>query len=161
MYDGKCRNMNKHLIEEHFSERPHVLRLAINKEDSTSYYDTVFGSFTAPNSSLNDIVLLREDGSPTYHFASVVDDHLMRISNVMRGQEWLSFLPYHVLLYDAFGWRVPVFSHLPLISSADGRKLSKRSLNQSNLVRDFKVSFIFLLFDDSFFRQEDFYPKPS
>ena len=81
----------------------------------------LYGTITVENETLDDLVLLKSDGFPTYHLADVVDDHLMEISHIMRGDEWLPSVPKHVLLYDAFGWELPIYAHLPLILAPDGQ----------------------------------------
>ncbi|HSJ57256.1 MAG TPA: glutamate--tRNA ligase [Anaerolineae bacterium] len=104
-----------------------VVRLKVPLEGQTSFHDVLFGTITVENSSLDDLVLLKSDGFPTYHLAVVVDDHLMEISHIMRGDEWMPSVPKHVLLYHAFGWEIPVFAHVPLILAPTGKgKLSKR-----------------------------------
>jgi glutamyl-tRNA synthetase len=104
----------------------YVIRQRIPEEGSTTFVDTVYGEITVENSQLDDQVLLKSDGFPTYNFANVVDDHLMAITHVMRGQEYLSSTPKYNLLYESFGWPVPVYVHLPLIIKEDGTKFSKR-----------------------------------
>ena len=103
-----------------------VIRQRIPEQGSTTFEDTVYGKITVENSQLDDQVLLKSDGYPTYNFANVVDDHLMAITHVMRGQEYLSSTPKYNLLYESFGWPVPVYVHLPLIIKEDGTKFSKR-----------------------------------
>ena len=103
-----------------------VIRQRIPEEGSTTFVDTVYGEITVENSQLDDQVLLKSDGFPTYNFANVVDDHLMAITHVMRGQEYLSSTPKYNLLYESFGWPVPAYVHLPLIIKEDGSKFSKR-----------------------------------
>jgi len=105
---------------------PHVIRHATPAEGQTTFVDQVFGEITVENSEIDDQVLIKSDGMPTYNFANVVDDHAMAITHVMRGSEFLSSTPKHKLLYEAFGWGVPTFVHLPLIVRAGGGKLSKR-----------------------------------
>jgi glutamyl-tRNA synthetase len=103
-----------------------VIRQRIPDEGSTTFVDQVYGEITIENSQLDDQVLLKSDGFPTYNFANVVDDHLMAITHVMRGQEYLSSTPKYNLLYESFGWAVPKYVHLPLIIKEDGSKFSKR-----------------------------------
>jgi glutamyl-tRNA synthetase len=104
-----------------------VIRLKAPLEGETLFHDVLYGDITVENTTLDDLVLLKSDGFPTYHLANVIDDHLMQISHIMRGDEWLPSVPKHVLLYQAFGWEMPVYAHLPLILAPDGRgKLSKR-----------------------------------
>jgi glutamyl-tRNA synthetase len=122
-----------------------VIRLAIPLEGETTFHDVIYGGITFQHANLEDIVLLKSDGYPTYHLANVVDDHLMEISHIMRGDEWLSSVPLHVLLYRAFGWQQPVLAHLPLILDPGGKgKMSKRKTVGAGrrefpvLVRDFR-----------------------
>jgi len=104
-----------------------VIRLAIPTEGSTAFNDLLRGRVTVDNSRVDDLVLLKSDGYPTYHLANIIDDHLMEITHIMRGEEWLSSVPKHVLLYKAFGWEMPVQAHLPTILDPSGKgKLSKR-----------------------------------
>ena len=107
--------------------KPYVIRLLVNPGDQVSFVDTIRGEVNFDTSELDDKVLVKADGMPTYHFANVVDDHLMQISHVIRGEEWISSTGHHLLLYKAFGWSHPEFAHLPLIMRPDGKgKLSKR-----------------------------------
>ena len=109
---------------------PHVVRLKMPRNETVRFEDEVRGSVTFNTQGLDDQVLLKSDGLPTYHLANVVDDHHMRISHVIRGEEWLPSTPKHVLLYNAFGWTPPSFAHLPLIMSPESGKLSKRDSNE-------------------------------
>ena len=107
--------------------KPYVIRLLVKPGDQVSFVDTIRGEVSFNTSELDDKVLVKADGMPTYHFANVVDDHLMQISHVIRGEEWISSTGHHLLLYKAFGWSHPDFAHLPLIMRPDGKgKLSKR-----------------------------------
>jgi glutamyl-tRNA synthetase len=122
-----------------------VLRLRAPLEGQTSFEDVLRGTTTVDNEMLEDIVLIKSDGFPTYHMANVVDDHLMEISHIMRGDEWLASCPIHVILYDHFGWSVPTYIHLPLILDPGGKgKMSKRKTvgpggkEYPVLVRDFR-----------------------
>jgi glutamyl-tRNA synthetase len=127
-YDRHCRYLTRQQIADLSAQgiEP-VIRLAIPIEGSTSFDDVLRGHITVENRQLDDLVLLKSDGFPTYHLANVVDDHLMEISHIMRGEEWLASVPKHVLLYDAFGWPMPVQAHLPTILDPSGKgKLSKR-----------------------------------
>lgn len=117
MYDGKCREAG---------EKEGVVRLKVPKDGETSFMDIIHGQVAVQNRLVDDQVLLKSDGFPTYHLANVVDDHLMEITHVIRGEEWISSVPKHVLLYQAFGWNIPAFAHLPLLLNADKSKLSKR-----------------------------------
>ena len=130
-YDRHCRNLPpeevKALLE---SGKPYVIRQRIPLEGTTSWNDLVYGEISVDNSTLDDQVLLKSDGMPTYNFANVVDDHLMDITHIIRGSEYLSSNPKYILLYQAFGWEAPAYIHLPIINgrNADGSisKLSKR-----------------------------------
>ncbi len=127
-YDRHCRYLTKEQIAEYQAEglRP-VVRLAVPTEGQTAFDDLFRGHIVVENSQLDDLVLLKSDGYPTYHLANVIDDHLMAISHILRGDEWLSSVPKHILLYKAFGWDVPVQAHLPTILDPSGQgKLSKR-----------------------------------
>ena len=122
-----CRLLHPDEVTEKLeSGESFVIRQRIPEEGSTTFVDTVYGEITVDNSQLDDQVLLKSDGFPTYNFANVVDDHLMAITHVMRGQEYLSSTPKYNLLYESFGWPVPVYVHLPLIIKEDGTKFSKR-----------------------------------
>lgn len=122
-----CRLLTQDEIAENMDRgEPFVIRQRIPDEGSTTFVDTVYGEITVENAQLDDQVLLKSDGFPTYNFANVVDDHLMAITHVMRGQEYLSSTPKYNLLYESFGWPVPVYVHLPLIIKEDGTKFSKR-----------------------------------
>ncbi|MBN1659270.1 MAG: glutamate--tRNA ligase [Anaerolineae bacterium] len=127
-YDRHCRWLTdeERAAYEAQGIRP-VIRLKVPLDGQTTFHDVLFGTITVDNSSLDDLVLLKSDGFPTYHLAVVVDDHLMGITHIMRGDEWMPSVPKHVLLYQAFGWEIPVFAHLPLILAPTGKgKLSKR-----------------------------------
>lgn len=116
------KEMLKKLIEQ-----PHVIRLKVNPEQHIAVKDEIRGTIHQEGALLDDKILMKADGMPTYHFANVVDDYLMKIDTVIRGEEWLPSLPIHQLLYDAFGWKAPKFMHLPLILKPSGKgKLSKR-----------------------------------
>ncbi len=125
-YDRHCRWIEPALAAERAAREPHVVRLKIPEEGTIVIEDLVHGRVEWPLASLEDHVLLKSDGFPTYHLAVVVDDHLMEISHVFRADDWLPSTPKHVLLYRAFGWEVPPFAHLPNVLGPDGRKLSKR-----------------------------------
>lgn len=128
-YDRACRNLSPEEVSERMSERlPHVIRLKVPLSGQTSFNDFLRGRITYANQELEDIVLLKSDGWPTYHLANVVDDHDMGITHIMRADEWLPSVPYHIIMYEAFGWEPPVFVHLPVILSPDGKgKMSKRA----------------------------------
>ncbi|HPQ43224.1 MAG TPA: glutamate--tRNA ligase [Syntrophales bacterium] len=127
MYDGKCRSLSKDEVANNLSQgMPFVIRLKYPTEGKSVFDDVVRERVAIDNSMVDDQVLIKSDGFPTYHLASVVDDHLMKITHVIRGEEWLSSVPKHIFLYESFGWEVPVFAHLPLLLNSDRSKLSKR-----------------------------------
>lgn len=126
-YDRRCRWYTFQERAAHERERePRVVRLAVPLEGTTTLPDFIHGDITIPNESVDDQVLMKSDGFPTYHMAVVVDDHLMEITHVMRADEWISSFPKHILLYQAFGWRPPQFGHVPNVLGPDKKKLSKR-----------------------------------
>ena len=127
-YDRHCRYLTARERAEYEAQGiVPVVRLKVPLEGQTSFHDVLHGDTTVDNARLDDLVLLKSDGYPTYHLANVVDDHLMEISHIMRADEWLPSVPKHVLLYDAFGWEIPVYAHLPVILAPTGKgKLSKR-----------------------------------
>ncbi|NLW11725.1 MAG: glutamate--tRNA ligase [Clostridiaceae bacterium] len=126
-YDRHCRHLTQTEIDEKLAAGlPYVIRQKMPLDGATTFEDAVYGSITVENSELEDQVLLKSDGYPTYNFANVVDDHAMGITHVVRGSEYLSSTPKYNLLYQAFGWEVPTYVHLPLINGMDGKKLSKR-----------------------------------
>jgi glutamyl-tRNA synthetase len=126
-YDGHCRTLTPEEVSRRLSaNEPSVVRFKTPLEGDTVVADLIRGDVTFSNATLNDYVLLKSDGYPTYHLANVVDDHDMRITHIMRADEWISSTPLHVMLYDAFGWTPPAFAHLPMILGPDKAKLSKR-----------------------------------
>lgn len=126
-YDRRCRDLPQADIQTHLAAGdPYVIRQKMPLAGQTTFSDAVFGQITVDNRELEDQVLLKSDGYPTYNFANVIDDHTMAITHVVRGSEYLSSTPKYNLLYEAFGWDPPVYVHLPLIVGEDGRKLSKR-----------------------------------
>jgi glutamyl-tRNA synthetase len=127
-YDQHCRHLEKSEVEKRLSAgEAHVIRLKVPENQEISFTDLLRGEITFNSSQVDDQVLLKSDGYPTYHLAVVVDDSLMKISHVMRGEEWISSTPKHVLLYRAFNWPMPVFAHFPLFLNPDGKgKMSKR-----------------------------------
>lgn len=145
-YDRACRTLTQRRVAEYEAQGvTPVIRLRVPDTGRTTFHDQIRGDITVDNSSLDDLVLLKSDGFPTYHLAVIVDDHLMGISHVLRGDEWIPSTPRHVLLYQAFGWEPPHFAHLPLILSPTGRgKLSKRKVRGPAgeeylvMVREFK-----------------------
>ena len=137
-YDGHCRNLTaeERAALEAQGIRP-VIRLKVPREGSTTFHDVLMGDITRENKDISpDPVLLKSDGFPTYHLANVIDDHLMGVTHIMRAQEWIPSGPLHVILYEAFGWQVPTYCHLPMVMGNDGHKLSKR--HGSTSVRDFR-----------------------
>ena len=127
-YDRACRDLTRCEIEDYEARGiTPVIRLRAPLEGQTTFHDLIRGDITVDNRTLDDAVLLKSDGFPTYHLAVVVDDHLMEISHILRGDDWIASTPLHVLIYQAFGWEVPQIAHLPLILSPTGKgKLSKR-----------------------------------
>ncbi|KMQ52569.1 Glutamyl-tRNA synthetase [Chitinispirillum alkaliphilum] len=126
-YDRHCRDLTEEQINDNLSNNiPFVIRLKIPFGRVISFNDMIRGEISYKSDVLDDLVLIKTDGFPTYHMANVVDDHLMGITHVLRGDEWIASTPRHVLLYEAFGWELPKFAHLPIILSSSGGKLSKR-----------------------------------
>jgi glutamyl-tRNA synthetase len=126
-YDRLCRGLSPEQMEQRLGQRlAFVLRLKVPLDGETRFDDVVRGPVSFRNSEIEDVVLLKSDGFPTYHLANVVDDHLMEISHVIRAEEWISSTPKHMLLYEAFGWKPPVFIHMPLLRNRDRSKISKR-----------------------------------
>jgi len=131
-YDKHCLGLSREEVEEKLKAGlPYVIRQNNPKEGTTTFHDEIYGDITVENSELDDMVLIKSDGYPTYNFANVVDDHLMGITHVVRGNEYLSSSPKYNRLYDAFGWEVPVYVHCPLITNEEHQKLSKRSGHSS------------------------------
>ena len=126
-YDKHCLHLTKEEVRAKLDAGvPWVIRQNAPTEGETSYHDEVFGDMTFPNDSLDDMVLIKQDGMPTYNFANVIDDHLMGITHVMRGMEYLSSTPKYNLLYEAFGWEIPTYIHMPPVMRDEHHKLSKR-----------------------------------
>ena len=126
-YNGAARNLTPEQVEAYLAEgRPSTIRLKVPSEGSTTFRDELRGDISFDHSNVDDQVLMKSDGFPTYHLANVVDDHLMRITDVIRAEEWISSTPKHVLLYGAFGWQRPRFWHMPLLRNIDRSKISKR-----------------------------------
>ena len=127
VYDKHCLNLSKEEVEANLAAgKPWVIRLNVPNEGTTTFHDEIYGDITVPNAELDDMILIKSDGYPTYNFANVVDDHLMEITHVVRGNEYLSSAPKYNRLYEAFGWKVPVYVHCPLITDENHKKLSKR-----------------------------------
>lgn len=126
-YDGKCLNLDPAEAEERAARGdPHVIRLRVPEEGECRFVDGVRGDVSIPWSQTDMQVLIKSDGFPTYHFASTVDDHLMGITHIFRGEEWISSFPKHQLIYQYFGWNMPDHYHLPLLRNPDQSKMSKR-----------------------------------
>lgn len=128
LYDGHCKNLTKEEIEEKIKNgEKYVIRQKMPKEGISTYEDLVYGKISVENKLLEDQILLKSDGYPTYNFANVVDDHLMNITHVIRGNEYIMSTPKYNLLYDAFGWEKPTYIHVSMVLGEDGQKLSKRN----------------------------------
>ena len=131
-YDKHCLHLSKEEVQAKLDAGiPYVIRQNNPTEGTTTFHDEIYGDITVDNSELDDMILIKSDGYPTYNFANVVDDHLMGITHVVRGNEYLSSSPKYNRLYDAFGWKVPVYVHCPLITDEEHHKLSKRSGHSS------------------------------
>ena len=153
IYDKHCLSLSKEEIEQNLAQsKPYVIRQNNPTEGSTTFHDELYGDITVENAELDDMILIKTDGYPTYNFANVVDDHTMNITHVVRGNEYLSSSPKYQRLYDAFGWESPVYIHLPLITDEEHKKLSKRcghssfeDLLEQGFVTEAIVNFIALL----------------
>lgn len=131
-YDKHCLHLSKEEIEANLAAgKPYVIRINIPDEGETTFHDEIYGDITQPNKELDDMILIKSDGYPTYNFANVIDDHLMHITHVVRGNEYLSSAPKYTRLYHAFGWEEPKYIHCPLITNEEHQKLSKRSGHSS------------------------------
>ncbi|HJA43001.1 glutamate--tRNA ligase [Lachnoclostridium sp. An118] len=127
VYDKHCLHLSKEEVEANLAAgKPYVIRINMPTEGTTTFHDEIYGDITVPNEELDDMILIKSDGYPTYNFANVVDDHLMGITHVVRGNEYLSSAPKYNRIYEAFGWDVPVYVHCPLITDENHKKLSKR-----------------------------------
>ena len=153
VYDKHCLSLSKEEIEENLKAgKPYVIRQNNPNTGTTTFHDEIYGDITVDNSELDDMILIKSDGFPTYNFANVVDDHLMGITHVVRGNEYLSSSPKYNRLYEAFGWEVPVYVHCPLITDENHQKLSKRcghssyeDLIEQGFLSDAIVNFVALL----------------
>lgn len=126
-YDGKCRALSGSNVKAQMSKNtPYVIRLKIPDDETIEFNDLIRGKVSFESNVIDDQILLKSDGFPTYHLGVVVDDYLMKITHVIRAEEWLSSVPKHILLYNAFGWPLPVFAHLPVLRNEDKSKMSKR-----------------------------------
>ncbi len=152
-YDKHCLHLSKEEIEANLAAGiPYVIRQNNPSEGSTTFHDAIFGEITVDNEELDDMILIKSDGYPTYNFANVVDDHMMKITHVVRGNEYLSSTPKYTRLYQDFGWEEPVYVHLPLITNEEHKKLSKRSghssyedLIEQGFVSEAIINFVALL----------------
>ena len=132
IYDKHCLHLSKEEVEANLAAgKPYVIRFNMPTEGTTTFHDEIYGNITVNNEELEDLILIKSDGFPTYNFANVVDDHLMGITHVVRGNEYLSSSPKYNRIYEAFGWEIPVYVHCPLITNEDHQKLSKRSGHSS------------------------------
>lgn len=153
VYDKHCLSLPKETIEKNLAEgKPYVIRQNNPTEGMTTFHDEIYGDVSVDNAELDDMILIKSDGYPTYNFANVVDDHLMGITHVVRGNEYLSSSPKYNRLYDAFGWEVPVYVHCPLITDEEHKKLSKRcghssyeDLIEQGFLTEAVVNFVALL----------------
>jgi glutamyl-tRNA synthetase len=152
-YDKHCLHLSKEEVEKNLAAGiPKVVRLNVEENQTIKFDDTIRDHVEFESNNVDDQVLIKSDNYPTYHLANVVDDHLMKITHVIRGEEWLSSTPKHVLLYDAFGWERPVFAHLPLLLNPDRSKLSKRQgdvavedYRDKGFLKDALINFVALL----------------
>lgn len=152
-YDKHCLYLSEEEIEANLaSGKPYVIRINMPTEGTTTFHDEIYGDITVPNAELDDMILIKSDGYPTYNFANVIDDHLMGITHVVRGNEYLSSAPKYNRLYEAFGWEVPVYVHCPLITDETHKKLSKRcghssyeDLLEQGYISEAIVNFVALL----------------
>lgn len=153
VYDKHCLGLSKEEVESNLAAgKPWVIRLNVPNDGATAFHDEIYGDITVPNEELDDMILIKSDGYPTYNFANVIDDHLMEITHVVRGNEYLSSAPKYNRLYQAFGWDVPVYVHCPLITDETHKKLSKRcghssyeDLIEQGFVSEAVVNFVALL----------------
>lgn len=131
-YDKHCLGLSREEVKANLAAgKPWVIRLNVPNEGTTVFHDEIYGDIEVPNDELDDMILIKSDGFPTYNFANVIDDHLMEITHVVRGNEYLSSAPKYNRLYQAFGWDVPIYVHCPLITDENHKKLSKRSGHSS------------------------------
>ncbi|MBR4573851.1 MAG: glutamate--tRNA ligase [Lachnospiraceae bacterium] len=153
VYDKHCLSLSREEVEENLAKgMPYVIRQNNPNTGVTTFHDEIYGDITVDNAELDDMILIKSDGYPTYNFANVIDDHLMGITHVVRGNEYLSSTPKYNRLYEAFGWEIPVYVHCPLITDEEHKKLSKRSghssyedLIEAGFVSEAVVNFVALL----------------
>lgn len=132
IYDKRCLHLPKEEVKRRLDAgEPYVIRFNMPLEGTTTFQDVIYGDITVNNEELEDLILIKSDGYPTYNFANVIDDHLMGITHVVRGNEYLSSAPKYNRIYEAFGWEIPVYVHCPLITDETHQKLSKRSGHSS------------------------------
>ncbi len=132
VYDKHCLHLSKEEVQKKLDAgEPYVIRMNMPTEGTTTFHDIIYGDITVNNEELDDMILIKSDGFPTYNFANVIDDHLMGITHVVRGNEYLSSAPKYNRLYEAFGWEIPQYIHCPLITNEEHKKLSKRSGHSS------------------------------
>lgn len=132
IYDKRCLKLSKEEVERRLAAgESYVIRFNMPTEGTTTFHDVIYGDITVNNEELEDLILIKSDGYPTYNFANVVDDHLMGITHVVRGNEYLSSAPKYNRIYEAFGWEIPTYVHCPLITNEEHQKLSKRSGHSS------------------------------
>lgn len=132
VYDKHCLHLSKEEVQANLDAgKPYVIRINMPTEGTTTFYDELYGEITVENKELDDMILIKSDGYPTYNFANVIDDHLQEITHVVRGNEYISSSPKYQRLYEAFGWKSPKYVHLPLITDEEHKKLSKRSGHSS------------------------------
>ena len=132
IYDKRCLHLSKEEVQRRLDAgEPHVIRFNMPTEGTTTFHDVIYGDITVNNEEMEDLILIKSDGYPTYNFANVIDDHLMGITHVVRGNEYLSSAPKYTRLYKAFGWEEPKYIHCPLITNEEHQKLSKRSGHSS------------------------------
>ena len=127
IYDKRCLHLSKEEVQRRLDAgEPHVIRFNMPTEGTTTFHDVIYGDITVNNEEMEDLILIKSDGYPTYNFANVIDDHLMGITHVVRGNEYLSSSPKYNRIYEAFGWEIPTYVHCPLITDETHQKLSKR-----------------------------------
>jgi len=153
-YDRRCRKLSENEVQKRIDNgKKYTIRLKVPLTDElVEYEDLVFGKISVVSKTIDDQVLMKNDGFPTYHLANVVDDHLMNISHVIRGEEWNPSTPKHIVLYNAFGWTPPKFAHLPLLVNSEKKKLSKRhgdvsvsSFKDKGILKETLINFVSLL----------------
>ncbi|MGB9696707.1 MAG: glutamate--tRNA ligase [Ignavibacteria bacterium] len=153
MYDRRARSLMKSEVEKLLKEgKPYVIRLKVPLDDEVKFEDVIKGTVRIETNLIDDQILLKSDGFPTYHLANVIDDHLMKITHIIRGEEWVTSVPKHILIYKALGWEPPVFAHVPLLLNPDKTKLSKRQGDvavedylRKGYLREALINFIALL----------------